>query len=106
MTLAVDIERVAAEADFGQPSARKGGRDPRWPYVPIVKLTTYGLNAAETSQVRGLAYATREEAVAAAARHIAAQRADLAAKLVEPRHRALRESYGLPREIPTPEEES
>jgi len=49
--------------------------------------------------VRALAYVTREEALAAAAATIQARRNDLRQKLMDPRYRALREQYGLPRNI-------
>ncbi len=88
------FERVAATAEFGEPYARKTGRDRRWPYVPVVVLAN-----GSHSQVLGLAYATRPEALAAAERHIAEWRADLARKLAEPRYRALRVHYGLPAEL-------
>ena len=81
-------------ADFGAASARKRGRSPRLPYVPVIDHGDRTHNP-----VRGRAYATREEAVAAAQRQIDAQREDLAAKLVDPRYRALREHHGLPREL-------
>lgn len=92
-TLAEQIERAAATAAFGSPTATKRGRNPQWPYVPVIDHGCY------TSQIKGLAYATRTEAIDAAKRHVAQCQADLARKLAEPRHRALREQYGLPREI-------
>lgn len=95
--LAAEIERVVASLDLGTPTARKAGRNPSWPYVPIVKVSDAGLH--QTSQIKGLAYATREEAVKVAERHIEALRASLARKLATPSYRALREHYGLPREI-------
>lgn len=87
------IERAVAAADLGLPMARKGGRNPKFPYVPVVK------HGEQTAQVLGLAYATHGEAVAAAVRYIAQQRRSLARHLAEPRYRALREQYGLQREI-------
>lgn len=86
-------EDVANGIDLGQATAVKRGRDPRWPYVPVIDHGTY------TSQVRGLAFATRAEAIEAAAAHIEANRTNIAVMLAQPRHRALREQYGLPREI-------
>lgn len=47
----------------------------------------------------GVAYATRDEAIAAAERHIDALRSSLAVKLANPGARLLREQYGLPREL-------
>lgn len=96
------IEEVAAAADFGIPTARKTGRDPRWPYVPVIRPTVSELDRPGPPghrQVLGVAYATRDEAIAAAARHIEALRASLAVKLANPGARLLREQYGLPREL-------
>lgn len=50
-------ESVAAVADLGRPTARKSGRDIRWPYVPIIDHGRY------TKQVLGVAFAQRSEAV-------------------------------------------
>ncbi len=91
--LRVAIERIVADEDFGRPTARKRGRDPRWPYVPVIDHGTY------TTQIRALAYTTRAEAIAVGERYIEALRAGLAERLADRRHRALRESYGLPRDV-------
>jgi len=99
MSLTSDIERVVAAANFGEPSAAKRGRNPSWPYVPVITGLGHFGDGSGQRQIRGLAFATRDEAVAAAKRHIAQQRAELARHLAEPRYRALRESYGLPREV-------
>lgn len=96
-----DVAAAAANADLGSPTAAKRGRNPRWPYVPVLTLA-----GGRTQQLRGLAYATREEAVGRAEREIAAMRASLARRLLVPRHRALREQFGLPRELPVPPEHS
>lgn len=98
MTAAERIAAAVAAADFGTPTARKAGRDSRWPYVPIID---HGESRplSPTTQLRGLAYATRGEAVAAAERHVARARAQLAEHLGERRYRALREQHGLPREL-------
>jgi hypothetical protein len=94
------IEAVVAEADFGTASARKGGRHPKWPYVPVIVYDDgRGDERQRTSQVIGRAYATRDEAVASAQRQIDHMRARLGVKLRNPRLRALREQYGLPREL-------
>lgn len=50
---------AAAECDFGKPSARKSGRNPKWPYVPVIVSPT-----GRTTQIRMRAFATRAEAVA------------------------------------------
>lgn len=99
--VAAVVARHAALA--GTPGAVKRGRDSRWPYVPIVCLPDRpdGAYAAQTSQIRGRAFATRDEAIADAAAYLERGRAAFAADLLEPRHRALREHWGLPREIPS-----
>lgn len=100
MNIAEMIEQKVSGADFGQPSARKTGRDPRWPYVPVIAHpATPSAPKPWQQQVLGKAYATRQEALAAAESHITAQRSALAHKLAEPRMRALREHYGLPTEL-------
>jgi hypothetical protein len=73
-------------------TAVKRGRNPRWPYVPVV------VHARHTEQIRGKAFATRDEAVSYAAAVIAHREADLIERMKEPRHRALREQHGLPRD--------
>ena len=92
----VTFEQAADAADFGTPSARKAGRNPRFPYVPVVKVSPL---RPTTRQIKGYAYATRNEALAHAERHIANARRTLARQLADPRYRALREQHGLPREI-------
>jgi hypothetical protein len=99
--LAQRISDVVADADLGEASALKRGRNPLYPYVPVIK-TTSGVGQEHTSQLLGLAYQTRDEALHRAQLHIDALRAHIARQLSEPRYRALRESYDLPREI-TPE---
>lgn len=95
-----DFDAIAAAAyDHLSPSARKSGRRPEWPYVPIVVHERSDGRMTTTKQLRGLAYETRDEAVAAAAAHIEACRRTLARQLGERQYRALREQYGLPREI-------
>jgi hypothetical protein len=79
--------QAAASADFGQPSARKTGRNPEWPYVPVI------MHGYRQQQVLGLAYATRQEAIAAAENHIQGLREDLERKLNLPNYRALRAKY-------------
>lgn len=89
---------AAEAADFGQPAARKTGRDPRWPYVPVIVGGIAG-QAHQTKQLLGRAFVTRGEAVADAAGHVARLRADLARRLALPQYRALREQHGLPRDL-------
>lgn len=66
--------------------------------MPVIAYTD-DTGAPHTSQLIRLAFATRVQAVEAAERHLEAVRTTLARRLAEPRHRALRESYGLPREV-------
>ena len=92
------IDAIAAEFPIGSPSAVKRGRNPEWPYIALI--TGYlGVEHATHNPMGRRAYATREEAIAAATRYIAFFRADLRAKLANPRMRALREQHGLPSEI-------
>ena len=90
------IREVVAAVDFGTASAAKRGSNPAFPYVPII-VRPGGERTANPA--KGLAFATREEAIAQAQRQIDVQRADLTAKLGERRYRALREQHGLPREL-------
>lgn len=93
-------EQIAAEFDFGKPSAAKRGRRKEWPYVPIIDYgrQTCSVHMTRTLQLKGVAYATREEAVERAAKHIEANRIELVRKLRDPRWRALRLQHGLPQE--------
>ncbi len=101
MSFAEQIERALDEhADhFGSPSARKSGRRAEWPYTPVV-VTTYESGNVHRQQVLGKAFATREEAVDHARAVIARHRGMIAEKLADRRYRALREQFGLPRELP------
>lgn len=91
------VEQIAAAQNFGIASAVKRGRRPEWPYVPIVDHGTH------TEQLRGLAYATRFEAVERAQKAINARREGLRRQLRDPGCRALREHFGLPRELQSQE---
>jgi hypothetical protein len=91
---------AAAAADLGVASARKRGSRPGLPYVPVVERLTPQGATRTYNPARGLAYATRAEAVARAQRHIDVERRVLAEQLATPRYRALREAHGLPRELP------
>lgn len=97
--LASMIDAAVAARNFGVASARKAGRNSRWPYVPIVDHRTGWNKAGHTEQIRGLAYATRDEAVRAAQRTVDARREGYRAQLSQPRYRALRKQAGLPEEI-------
>lgn len=98
-----EIAKAAARAYAGHvATARKAGRRKEWPYVPVIDRdpNERGCERVHTMQVKGRAFATRDEAVADARRFIDGLVASLAARLREPRHRALREHHGLPQEIP------
>ena len=96
-TITEQAERAAAAADFGQPGALKRGRDQRWPYVPVI-IWPERVHGAQ-QQIKGLAFASRDEALAYAQHAIDAQRDLLRRTLTSPRHRALRVQYGLPAEL-------
>jgi hypothetical protein len=89
-----EINRLVSALDFGTASAVKRGRNPAFPYVPIIDHGDRTENPA-----RGNAFKTRAEAVAEAQRCIDARREHLRRTLAEPRMRALREQHGLPRDI-------
>lgn len=91
---------LAKHGTFGIATAAKRGRNPKFPYVPIVDLRTGEMKQhGHTSQIMGKAYATREAAIARAQRGIDAGRAAFIGHLNDPRWRALRRQYGLPEEL-------
>lgn len=102
--LEVAIEAVIAARNanqtFGVARARKRGRNPRWPYVPVVFHPEPGRpDAGYEKQILGNAYATREEALACAELHIDTARHGFRYRLQQPKYRALRGQWGLPQEI-------
>lgn len=95
-----DLHAVATDAHADQRAgAVKRGRNPRWPYVPVITYLNADGTPHRTEQVRGKAFATGEEATAHARRTINTRIDSLAARLALPNHRALREHYGLPRDL-------
>jgi hypothetical protein len=82
-------------------SAAKRGRNPKFPYVPIIDYgpQAQGVHRTRTEQIKNRAFETREEAVGYAERFLLHRAELLAAKLADPRHRALRKAHGLPEEI-------
>lgn len=102
----VAIQRAATESVANlTPSARKRGRNPAWPYVPVIEYApTAEHPKGSQEQLLRLAFATRTEALACAAGHIERLQASTAKKLADPCQRALREYYGLPRELPKEEQ--
>lgn len=91
------VDRIAASVNFGEATASKRGRTAARPYVPVIRHTSPN-SKTTTTQLRGLAYPTREEALERARKEIAGYRARLAKDLCSPRKRAMREKYGLPRD--------
>lgn len=92
------VEQIVTDLDLGRPTARRRGRNHRFPWVPVVAYSD-STGAPRTRQVLARAFATREEAVADAERHIEQVRRRLLADLLRPNKRALREWHGLPREL-------
>lgn len=99
LTAAIDAVVAGMYANHTA-SAAKRGKNPKFPYVPVVKekIDMYS-GVRTTNPTRNRAYATREEAVAVAQRYIDHYRAQKAHDLIKPSHRADREWRGLPREI-------
>lgn len=90
----------AVDACYGQTkaTARKSGRNPKWPYVAVVHHPPrVGLAAVDgrTEIVRGRAFETRPEAVAYAQRVIDGRKAKMAFDLAEPRMRAYRGQWDV-----------
>jgi hypothetical protein len=96
MGLQDQIEAAVESHEWGIASAVKRGRNPKFPYVPIVE---YRDRTRTHNPARREAYATRDEAVSRAQQCIDHLKSTIKAQLAEPRYRALREQYGLPREI-------
>ena len=100
MSVDLRIADALDAVDFGQATAVRRGRNPRWPYVPVIAHAATPDNPRDwTEQIPGLAFATPREAELAAEEHIARLRRHLAHRLGQPGNRALREHYGLPREL-------
>jgi hypothetical protein len=94
------IELIADEdASHYTATAAKRGRNPKYPYVPVIAWKAEVAPYKHSRQILNRAFVTREEAVAHAQSVIDAERAGLARKLADPRHRALRGQYGLPRDL-------
>jgi hypothetical protein len=82
-------------------AAAKRGRNPKFPYVPIIDYgpQAQGVHRTRTEQIKGRAFQTQEEAIAYAERFLLRRAELLAARLADPRNRALRKAHGLPEEI-------
>jgi len=103
-TFAQQVEKAVLDAHAHESAhAAKRGRRKEWPYVPIVRHrqdTGLQLKGYREEQIRGRAYATREEAIAYAERVILARKNSFRTKLYLPNHRALRQQWGLPETLP------
>lgn len=89
-----DVHAIVDGQDFGKPTAEKRGRSSDLPYVPVID------HGDRTEQIKGFAFPDRAAAIEHAAKTIALRRAYLFQQLKEPRLRALRQSHGLPADIP------
>ena len=102
MNLEIEVEAVLDRL-YGKyvATAVKRGKNPRWPYVPVVKNTDITVWRGQThNPAKGEAFATREEAIARAQAILEARRAADRALFLEPlRGRAMRRYHGLPMEI-------
>jgi hypothetical protein len=85
---------AAASADLGLPGARKSGHTLAYPYVALL-LRTDDVGKKRSEVIKGLAFPTREDAVAHARLHIERERRSLQERLSLPRYRLLREQYGV-----------
>lgn len=101
VSLSNQIKAVVAARDFGRATAARRGRNPRLPWVPVIDHgeQRIGRDRTRTEQVMAVAFTERGEAVAWAQGVIDLRRRSLIERLAEPRHRALREQYGLPGEL-------
>lgn len=100
VAFAKQVGQIAAAANLGTATAAKRGRNPEWPYVPVIHHVNADGTGEHTTQIKGKAFATRDEAVEYAQANIDHQRLLLAGQLLNPRYRALRAQHGLPRELP------
>jgi hypothetical protein len=94
-----DFEAFAATVDFGQATANRRGRNPKWPYCPVIDHGAGRHGVTGKEQLLGRAFATRDEAIADAQATIDARRARLARDLADPRYRAVRQQHGFPSEL-------
>ena len=93
------ISEVVAWADsinlHGTPTAAKRGRYADLPYVPVI-VRTDEVGTRRAKQIKRLAFATRDEAVAAAEDYVGRAREGFEALLRDERRgRASREYYGV-----------
>lgn len=91
------IDEAVEAMNFGRASAAKRGRNSALPYVPIIDFgeQKIGVHRTHTEQIKGKAFASRDDAVSYAQRAIDARRALFCARLSDPRERALRAQWGV-----------
>lgn len=92
----MDVEAAIANKNFGTAKAVKRGRTADRPYVPVIDYGYRGFDKVHSKQIKGKAFATKEDAIACAERAIEHHRESLKQRLLDPRHRLLRAQYGLP----------
>jgi hypothetical protein len=82
-------------------TAVKRGRNPKFPYLPLLKIIDRDTNRTRTENpTRSRAYATRDEAVAVAQRILESYKATRKHQMLKPSYgRAERTYRGLPRDI-------
>jgi hypothetical protein len=98
-----DDVQAATDREYAgvRATARKAGRNPRYPFVPVLIHSAGGVRGqGRTEQIRGAAYATRAAAVDMAEQALWDRRVAFTRQLGDPRQRALRTSRGLPRDVP------
>lgn len=87
------VEAAISAFPYPKPTAAKRGRNPKWPYVPVLDYGRF------TKQILGRAYSTRGEAVQAAAAAVAQLKQLDDRKLWRVGSRAMRRQFGLPGDI-------
>ena len=92
------VARDAAGRDE-RPGAAKRGRNPRLPYVPLIRWTDETGTRRSVNPERGKAFGTREEALDFAAKELEYRRFYIAVSLAMPSQRKFREEFGLPRDL-------
>lgn len=96
----IAIARVVEAESWGTATHRRSGRNPKWPFVAIIRVDPREAYGQQTETVRGYAFATAAEADAMAQEVIDGRKASFRRQLERPNMRALREHYGLPRDPP------
>ncbi len=93
------VEDAVADCYYGyRATAAKRGRNPRWPYVPIVMRPKTGIGRPDlfsTEQLPGKAFEHRADAVGYAQKTIDFWTDRFRRQLQDPRMRALRDQWGV-----------